>query len=109
MVQIIGGRSCGKTKALLFEVSRTNGLLVCQNTIHMREKAYALGLTGLNIISYKDFIEKIQDYPIEYAPQYTHRGFKEVDCKQIYVDELEGLVQYLCFNRLNGYSLTKED
>lgn len=108
MVQIIGERSSGKTKELLFEVARTGGLLVCQDPIHMREKGYVLGLVGLNIMSYKDFIEHIQDHPLEYAPQYSHKGFKDERYKEIYVDELEGLMQHICLNRLSGYTLSKE-
>jgi len=108
MQRIISGRGTGKTKALMEEVLQNNGVLVCQNALHMREKANAYGLHGLSIISYRDFIDNIQDYPLSYAPEQSIRGYKNEDGKNFYFDELEGFVQHLCLNKFAGYTLSLE-
>lgn len=41
--QIIGSRGIGKTKALIELASKNNGIIICQNATHMREKAKAYG------------------------------------------------------------------
>ena len=108
MQRIISGRGIGKTKALMEETLRNNGVFVCQNVLHMREKANAYGLHGLSIISYRDFINNIQDYPLSYAPEQFIRGYKDEEDRNFYIDELEGFVQFLCLNKFAGYTLSLE-
>lgn len=108
MLKIISGRGTGKTKALMAEVLQNNGVLVCQNALHMREKANAYGFHGLSIMSYRDFIDNIQDYPLTYAPEQSIRGYKDEDNRSFYIDELEGFVQHLCLNKFAGYTLSLE-
>lgn len=55
MFIISGGRGIGKTKTLLEKVKNEDAILVCENTMQMRERAYQYGLTGLNLMSYEDF------------------------------------------------------
>ena len=68
MFVVSGGRGTGKTKALLERVKSQNAILVCENTMEMRERAYGYGITGLNLMSYKDFnaLEKVEE------PVYIH-------------------------------------
>ena len=68
MFIVSGGRGIGKTKALLERVKSQNAILICENTMEMRERAYGYGITGLNLMSYKDFnaLEKVEE------PVYIH-------------------------------------
>lgn len=55
MFIVSGGRGIGKTRTLLERVKSENAIIVCEDTIEMRERAYNYGITGLNIMSYKEF------------------------------------------------------
>ena len=55
MFIISGGRGTGKTKALLEKVKAEDAIIVCKDTIEMRERAYMYGITGLNIINYEEY------------------------------------------------------
>lgn len=55
MFIVSGGRGTGKTKALLEKVKAEDAIIVCKDTIEMRERAYMYGITGLNIINYEDY------------------------------------------------------
>jgi hypothetical protein len=68
MFIISGGKGIGKTRALIERVKSEGGILVCEDTMEMRERAYGYGITGLNIMSYKEFdtLEKIEE------PVYIH-------------------------------------
>lgn len=90
MIQIIDERSSGKTSRLMLLAKENDGVLVCANPIAMKDKAYAYGLTGFDIISYCDYIQHNYDYG-----------------KQCYIDELEHFVRSLG-NNLSGYTLSKE-
>ena len=63
MFVISGGKGTGKTKALLERVKAENAIVVCEDTMEMRERAYGYGITGLNIMSYKEFdtLEKVEE------------------------------------------------
>ena len=52
MYRIIDNRSSGKTGRLMLLAKETNSAIACMNPLAMREKAYAYGITGLDIISY---------------------------------------------------------
>ena len=68
MFIVSGGRGIGKTKALLERAKEENAIIVCEDTMAMRERAYSYGITGLNIMSYKEFdtLEKVEE------PVYIH-------------------------------------
>lgn len=108
MQRIISGRGTGKTRALMEEAHNNNGVFVCQNALHMREKANAYGLHGLAIISYYDFINNIQDYPVTYSDDVTIKGYIDEEGRNFYIDELEGFVQFICLNKFKGYTLSLE-
>ena len=104
MYKLIEERGTGKTKQLMSEAYTNNGIFVCQNAIHMREKANAYGFTGLKIISFRDFIDDITEHNC-YADVMI-RGYKDGDNSPIYIDELEGFMNYLCLNKFKGYTIT---
>lgn len=68
MFVVSGGRGTGKTKVLLERVKEENAIVVCEDTTEMRERAYRYSITGLNIMSYKEFdaLEKVEE------PVYIH-------------------------------------
>lgn len=68
MFVISGKKGTGKTKALLERAKSENAVIVCEDPVEMRERAYAYGITGLNIMSYVEFdtIEKVEE------PVYIH-------------------------------------
>ena len=55
MFIVSGGRGIGKTKALLERVKAEDAIIVCKDTVEMRERAYMYGITGLNIINYEEY------------------------------------------------------
>lgn len=91
MYQIISNRATGKTSSLLLLTKEHDGVFVCAYPDVIKEKAWKLGLTGFDIISYSDYLE--HKYPYG---------------KQVFIDELELFVKSLG-NNLNGYSLTIGD
>lgn len=109
MKRIIAGRGTGKTKQLMQEAYENNGIFVCQNDRHMREKANAYGFYGLSIMSFREFIDNIKQYPINYTSSNNWiTGYKDPDGKQFYIDEVEGFINYICFNTFAGYTLSLE-
>lgn len=91
MYQIISNRATGKTSSLLLLTKEHDGVFVCAYPDVIKEKAWKLGLTGFDIISYSDYLEHKCPYG-----------------KQVFIDELELFVKSLG-NNLNGYSLTIGD
>lgn len=55
MFVISGGKGTGKTKALLERVKAEDAIIVCDDVIAMRERAYMYGIVGLNIIDYEAY------------------------------------------------------
>ena len=55
MFIVSGGKGTGKTKALLERVKAEDAIIVCDDVIAMRERAYMYGIVGLNIISYEEY------------------------------------------------------
>jgi hypothetical protein len=68
MFVISGKKGTGKTKTLLERAKSENAIVVCEDTMAMRERAYAYGITGLSIMSYVEFdtLEKVEE------PVYIH-------------------------------------
>ena len=91
MYRIIDNRGSGKSSRLMLLAKENDGVLVCKNPHSMREKSYAYGLVGFDIISYKDYCEG------NYSTN-----------KKCFIDELEDFVKFINSN-LYGYSLTCED
>lgn len=92
MNRIIDGRSTGKTSRLMLLAKENNGIIVCHNPRTLREKAYAYGITGIDYLSYADFIDLMITTQI-------HRP--------IYIDELDNFLLLLNTN-IKGYSLSEE-
>lgn len=90
MFVINGKKGTGKTKVLIEKVKAEgeNGLLVCADPKAMRERAYEYGITGLNIISYKDLLS---------------RGLDNCD-KQTYIHDINKFLKY-SFYGVAGYTL----
>lgn len=55
MFVVSGGRGIGKTRTLLERVKSEDAIVVCEDTIEMRERAYSYGITGLNLITYEEY------------------------------------------------------
>jgi hypothetical protein len=91
MFIISGGKGIGKTKALIERVKAEDGILVCEDTIVMRERAYGYGITGLNLISYDDLYEcKVDSYD-----------------KPLYIHDINKFIKY-GFHEVKGYSVCSE-
>lgn len=91
MFIISGSKGTGKTKALIERAKAENGIIVCDDTIAMRERAYGYGITGLNIMSYDDLYEcKVDSYD-----------------KPIYIHDINHFIRY-SFHEVKGYSLCNE-
>ena len=54
MIIISGGKGIGKTKMLLEQAQASNGIVVCKDPDTLRARAHRYGITGLEIISYKE-------------------------------------------------------
>lgn len=117
MYRIIDGRGTGKTSRLLLLAKENNGIVVCAWPHAMREKAYNYGLTGIDFMSYEEFIQNIKEQEVS-VPFYRSDGTIEnenrtikgvfVD-KAIFVDDLERLFNKMCFSKLTGYTISSED
>ena len=90
MYRIIDSRSSGKTSRLMLLAKETNSAIACMNPLAMREKAYAYGITGLDIISYSQLFNG------EYEGN-------------VMIDEIEEFVKQYIDCKLTGYSLSNED
>lgn len=90
MYRIIDNRSSGKTGRLMLLAKETNSAIACMNPLAMREKAYAYGITGLDIISYSQLFNG------EYEGN-------------VMIDEIEEFVKQYIDCKLTGYSLSNED
>lgn len=85
MKKIIGEEGTGKTRSLMELASAEEGVLVCANPVHAREKAYTWGLLNIEFISYNDFIF----------------NFKNIT-KPVFIDEIDTL----CFKYCNVKAFT---
>lgn len=89
MYRIIDERGTGKTSRLMLIAKENDATFVCWNPNAFRYKANKYGITGVDFISYKQFLEnkeKIQRYVI---------------------DEVELFLEYIAQNNtLIGYTLS---
>lgn len=91
MKRIIDSRATGKSGRLMLLAKEDNGIIVCGNPNAMRDKAYRYGITGIEFISYAEYMH--------HKVEYTHR--------KVYIDELEIFINHCCGN-LSGYTLSVE-
>lgn len=91
MFIVSGGRGIGKTKTLIERVKAEDGIIVCEDTIAIRERAYGYGITGLNIMTYDELYEcKVDRYD-----------------KPIYIHDINEFIKY-SFPEVKGYSICCE-
>lgn len=96
MYRIIDDRASGKTGRLMLLAKESEGTIICSNPRAMNQKARAYGITGINFISYGDFLTK----PGSSIGNY-------------YIDELEGFIQYAqrhvgIVGNFEGYTISQE-
>ncbi len=93
MIRIIEDKDTGKTRRLMEECAKVNGVFVCANPSRMIFKARDYGLFGFDIISYYDYVNGVHDY------RYT----------KCFIDELENFVYEVSNgNNLSGYTISLE-
>ena len=97
MYQIIDKRANGKTSRLLLLAKENNGIVVCKNPEHMREKAYVYGLTGIDFVSYQEFDRDVSE---SYESGNTYN-------KPVFIDELDNYLKHLQFN-IQGYTISED-
>lgn len=91
MFIISGGKGIGKTRALIERVKAEDGILVCENTVAMRERAYGYDITGLNLMSYDELYRcNVENYD-----------------KPIYIHDINKFIKYN-FPEVAGYSVCNE-
>lgn len=89
MYRIIDKRGAGKTSRLMLLAKEAQGIIVCSNPLKLREKAHCYGITGLDFISYEDYLS----YEFE---------------KPIFIDELDRFLKFYD-NYIAGYTISNED
>ena len=88
MYRIIEGRGTGKTSRLMLLAKENNAIFVCANPPAMRYKAEQYGLSGIEFVSYHEFVTSYYD-------------------GNYVIDELEGfLAATMGKNNLVGYTLS---
>ena len=90
MYRIIDKRGSGKTSRLMLLAKETGATIVCANPDAFQYKAHAYGITGLNFISYDEFLKM------------RGAGYNFL------IDEIDGLLKAINYNVI-GYCLTPED
>jgi len=92
MYRIIDDRATGKTSRLMLIAKENNATFVCNNPDAMTYKAHAYGITGINFISYGEYLT---------SPHSRDEKFV--------VDEIEALMsRFTLPGHLIGYSLSIE-
>ena len=97
MVKVIDCRDTGKTKKLLSECAKVDGVFVCKHPERVSEKCAAYGIPLVRAVGYEDLkylVGTSEKEPISSS-------------SVIYIDELEEFVETLIPN-LRGYSLTTD-
>ena len=91
MFIVSGGKGTGKTRALVERAKAEDGIIVCEDTIAMRERAHGYGITGLNIMSYDELYEcKVDRYD-----------------KPLFIHDINSFIKY-SFHEVKGYSVNLE-
>lgn len=93
MYKIIDSRGSGKTSRLMLIAKEKNAYFVCANVSSMRYKAGAYGITGIDFISYEDYVEKAN----------------LIDAKRgAVIDDLDEFVKYAFKCALVGYTIRED-
>jgi hypothetical protein len=92
MYRIIDNRATGKTGRLMLLAKEHNAIIVCKDPNHMRDRAYAYGITGIDFMSYGEF----------------HNYSRTKVDKPILIDELDMYLKYI-ENKIIGYTISNED
>jgi len=85
VIRIISGEGTGKTKQIIQLAVEQNAVVVCEDVNRMLEKEHAYGITGVDFISYHDFLN---DPPVG---------------RKIFVDDLDKFAYHL---GISGYTLS---
>ena len=88
MYRIIDGRATGKTSRLMLLAKENDGIIVCKDPGIMRDKAYRYGITGIEFMSYREFI-------------HSH------PTKPVYIDEVDLFLQSLN-SYIDGYTISED-
>ena len=91
MKQIFDDRSSGKTSRLILLAKEAGGIVVCRHPAAMKEKAIGYGITGVDFVSYQDYLDFILSNE-----------------KPVFIDELSSFWKYFDPNFI-GYTETKEE
>ena len=91
MYKIIDKRGTGKTLRLMLLAKENNGIVVCSSPNGFKYKAEFYGLTGIDFISYDDFLNG--DYNCR---------------KKVFIDEIDVLLRKIEENTM-GYTISLED
>ena len=91
MKQIFDDRASGKTSRLILLAKEAGGIVVCRHPAAMKEKAIGYGITGVDFVSYQDYLDFIVSNE-----------------KPVFIDELSCFWKYFDPNFI-GYSETKEE
>ena len=95
MKRILDLRGSGKTKRLMLLAKENDYIFVCFSPYLMQDKAYRYGITGIQFVSYSDFLNKHFDSPYV-------------------IDELEPFLRYTLSEKgyntkMAGYTLSVDD
>ena len=91
MKQIFDDRASGKTSRLILLAKEAGGIVVCRHPAAMTEKAIGYGITGVDFVSYQDYLNFILS-----------------NKKPVFIDELSCFWKYFDPNFI-GYTETKEE
>jgi hypothetical protein len=96
MYRIADTKGTGKTSRLLLLAKENNGVVVCMHPEKMKEKAYQYGLTGIDYVSYGEYINFLTGY-----------GSRTCVGRKIFIDELEFFLTNFSSD-IAGYTVSLE-
>ena len=94
MYRIIDGRGTGKTGRLFILAKENEGSkIVCSNPSALKVKAYSYGFSGIDFISYSEFLET---------------PYHEKAQNKYFIDELDLFLDHLAGRSIIGYNISVE-
>lgn len=103
MFHILDNRGTGKTGRLFLLAKEQNATIICHNPAALRDKAYRYGITGINFISYENWIEIIENPDFEWRVDFP---------KNILIDDLTMFLRFMSKmteTNVIGYNLSIDD
>ena len=91
MNRIIDNRGNGKTLRLMLIAKETGAAYICANPDSMRNRAYSYGITGIDFISYDDFV-----------------NFNYPATNEVVIDDLEKFASTVGHGKLIGFTVSKD-